>query len=531
MGNRQNKLLQKVRGFIERQAMLANASGLILGVSGGPDSVVLLDVFARLRQATAAQGGAAELPLHVAHLNHRLRGRQSDEDAEFVRQLCERLAIDLTLEAVDVKAAAKASGSGIEETARHLRYQFFSEVASRQGCNRMATGHTMSDQAETLLMRLARGAGLRGLAAMRPVSKPPILPKRQAELDAGQPAELDSPATADPCLLIRPLLCVSREEIEAYCIEGSLPFRTDASNESLGYTRNRIRHKTLKALRELNPHIVERLARTAELIAGDQEALEYLACGFLDKAELTAEGREIRQREADRRQAYAIDLLLGQPVGLRRRMIIEALRRARQSARRKSGQSAELTSVHIKAVDQLLTEGRSGQHLSLPDGLRVWREFKALVFFHEQGPTRTEGYVEWLDPQHPRAEVAGLRIALLRRQPATLLAEVLEEAREEKARSGLDWKMAALDDALLPERLCLRPRRKGETAHVCGRQKNNKLKKLMIDHRIAGSRRETWPLLVTPDGEYVWSPGLPPALKFAASDGTQSLAIVRASDV
>jgi tRNA(Ile)-lysidine synthetase-like protein len=170
----------------------------------------------------------------------------------------------------------------------------------------------------------------------------------------------------------------------------------------------------------------------------------------------------------------------------------------------------------------------------------VWREFNAMVLrlsadspdgLAQHQSMTGQGYEHWLDKTHSSVEVAGFKIVLMRKQPAAMLKEILEQARAEKAGSGRDWEMAALDDDLLPEKLRLRPRRKGETARVCGQRKNIKLKKLMIDHRIACSRREAWPLLVTPDGEYVWSPGLPPALKFTASDKSQTLAIVRASEV
>jgi tRNA(Ile)-lysidine synthetase-like protein len=470
-------------------------------------------------------------------------------------------------------------------------------------------------------MRLARGAGLRGLAAMRPItaahnffdieeseekakSREKAKGKRQEEKAKGkrqkakgknsevgnykfetneeylgirsQEPEVRSqkmdesdvvnqsplhpfipsslhlstssplhPFTSSPLhpSLIRPLLCITREEVEAYCRERSLQFRTDASNESLAYTRNRVRHNTMKALREINPQVVERIARTAEIIASEQDALEYMACLYLNQAEISASGWENKNSEFRNRKAYSIEVLRQQPAALQRRMIIEAIQRGRKTAQPKLEQTSEIESVHIEMVEKLLTQGTSGNCLMLPDGLQVWREFNTLVFLFSinrantakysiQYPAgQTNRYEYWLHSEQPSVEVAGFKITLVRNQPAPLLQEVLEEARREKARSGIDWQIAALDEALLPEKLCLRPRKKGETAWVCGQRKNNKLKKLMIDHKIVSSRRENWPLVVTPDGEYVWSPGLPPALKFAANDKTQFFAIVRAADI
>ena len=186
------KAFAKVRRYIERHALLKDVRGIVVAVSGGPDSIALLDMLARLQQRERARGRGSEgekrrrgarinlppLPhsptpplfsIHIAHLNHKLRGADSDEDAEFVRRLADSLSLPTTIECADVRAAAEQSRRGIEETAREIRYHFLLRVARATGADRIATGHTMSDQAETFLMRLARGAGSRGLAAMRPV--------------------------------------------------------------------------------------------------------------------------------------------------------------------------------------------------------------------------------------------------------------------------------------------------------------------------------------------------------------------------
>ena len=204
--------------------MLDGTRGVLIAVSGGADSVALLDMLVRLSLGDREwelevkeeqRGGTLEelrttktplrlcpsapqpvsnthppLPiprLHVAHLDHMLRGRESAADAEFVRNLAGRLGIQITIRSADVRGAAKASGRGIEEIAREIRYDFLLGVANEAGCDRIAVGHTMTDQAETFLMRLIRGAGLRGLAAMRPVSE---VPKgRQGEGATGRRGE------------------------------------------------------------------------------------------------------------------------------------------------------------------------------------------------------------------------------------------------------------------------------------------------------------------------------------------------------
>jgi tRNA(Ile)-lysidine synthetase-like protein len=198
-----------------------------------------------------------------------------------------------------------------------------------------------------------------------------------------------------------------------------------------------------------------------------------------------------------------------------------------------------------------LEKGSSGRRVRLPDGLEVWREFDALVFVpspeteaiaagQNPAPGPQEGKGESaaedshgyrLSTEQPAVRVAGIEITVVRGVRGSALKEVLERAREQKAACGRDWGTAALDEARVPETLIIRGRREGETALVLGQRKNKKLKKLMIDHKIAASRRTSWPIVATLDGEYVWSPGLPPAVNYAADDKTEILAILCASEV
>ena len=189
---------EKVTRFLKRHSMLEGSAGIVVAVSGGPDSVAMLDM---LRKGAGGWGlGAGDEPnmspplanpqlptpnprltnpqpltphLHIAHLDHMLRDRESAEDSEFVWALADRLGIPATISSIDVRAIAESAKRGIEEVARELRYEFLVNVARESGCDRIAVGHTMSDQAETVLMRLIRGTGLRGLAAMRPVGAVP----------------------------------------------------------------------------------------------------------------------------------------------------------------------------------------------------------------------------------------------------------------------------------------------------------------------------------------------------------------------
>lgn len=483
--------------------MFDPARAVIVAVSGGPDSVALLDMLVRLASTIPCR-------IQVAHLNHLLRGDDSTTDAEFVRALAERLNLPATIESIDVRREARDTARGIEEVARELRYKFLLATAQKARADFIATGHTMSDQAETFLMRLARGAGGRGLASMRPVTKAHAFERDEQEME-------DNPYRPHP-LLIRPLLAITREEVEEYCSERGLVFRTDASNASLDYARNRVRHEVIAALKQVNPRVVEHISSAASLIASDQDALDALACSLLDQA---------RQQSSSTGSAYKAAAFVGQPTALRRRMIIEAVRRERCLA---EVIRAEIGSKHVTAVEGLLDERMSGARINLPEGLEVWREYDLLVF-KTCANVEEVGVEMALNENCSRLEAGGVEVSIDRGLPGHLLEAIISEARREAACTGQDWFTAVLDEDALPEILVVRTRARGERALVCGQRKIKKLKNLMIDHKIPSSRRANWPIVATPDGRYIWSPGLPPAVEFAARDETQALAILRASGV
>jgi tRNA(Ile)-lysidine synthase len=533
--------------------MLDGSRGVLVAVSGGPDSVALLDMLFRLTtgnhdtddnsdssKAAASNSiqpnPSASPSLYVAHLDHMLRGQESTADAEFVRVLAERLGLAAVVHAIDVREVASNKRRGIEETARDLRYDFLRKVASDAGCDRIAVGHTMNDQAETFLMRLIRGTGLRGLSAMRPVSPVPrnVTLKDPDGQDQRDGSKQDRhPSTPAPSQedaiprLIRPLLCVTREEVLEYCSQRGLSYRTDSTNSSLDFTRTQVRHQILPALTKINPRIVESISRATENIAGDEGLLHGLALSELARASL-----DERNQVGDRKGfSYSVAAILAQPLGMRLRIIAEAIRLARFSdIDDVSIDSTELTSVHITAVESLLNPSSSGKRVVLPGALEVWREFDALVLRRLEPGSEMPYGVE-ISSICPTAEAGGFVLNLQRGVSVTALESIIAANRRAQQRGDLDWMNVALDDKKLPERLVVRPRLRGERAQVIGRRQTIKLKNLMIDHRIPSSRRATWPIVLTPDGSYIWSPGLPPSLEFAVRVESQGLAILRASAI
>jgi len=219
--------------------MLCAGQRWVVGVSGGPDSTVLLHVLLALSQQRDLGW-----KLHVAHLHHGLRGAEADADARFVRQMAQELGLEVFRERVDVAALVASEGGSTEEVARRQRYAFFERVALKTDSHYVAVAHHADDNAETILHRICRGTGIRGLAGMRPVRD-------------------ISPASR--IRLVRPLLAERRATIYAVCRERGLKTRADSSNDGTQFTRGRIRNVLLPMLREqLNPNVTEALLRLGE---------------------------------------------------------------------------------------------------------------------------------------------------------------------------------------------------------------------------------------------------------------------------
>ena len=236
---------KSVRQYAAGFAMLPTGTRVLCACSGGADSTALLALFCEM----------PELTVVCAHYDHRLRGAESDRDAQFVREMAARLGVEFVCESGDVAAFAAANGLGIEDAARRMRYAFLERAADQYGCTRIATAHTADDQAETVLLNLVRGSGARGLTGIPPVR--------------GR--------------IVRPLLGVTRAEIEAYLAARNLPHVEDSSNESLDYARNRVRRQVMPLLRELNAAAPAHICAAAESLRADEAYLDGLAREFVEK--------------------------------------------------------------------------------------------------------------------------------------------------------------------------------------------------------------------------------------------------------
>lgn len=297
--------------------LLPGEGRILCAVSGGADSMYLL---CRL--------GELGYDLAAAHYNHGLRGEESDRDEAFVRRFCKAKGIPFLSEKGDVAAYAAARRQGTEEAARALRYAFLERAADALGAAVIATAHTADDNAETILLHLTRGAGLRGLTGIPPVR--------------GR--------------IVRPMLDTAREEVEAYLAEKCIPFVEDSTNAADGYARNRVRHGVIPALRAENPALLPAMGRTAELLRRDEAFLQGLARDFL--------------RENADETGVSVSALRAQPWPV-----------ASRAVRLLAG--GDLSERHVEAVLRAAEEGGAAD---VP-GLRIARAGDRLVFGPEAKPS------------------------------------------------------------------------------------------------------------------------------------------------
>ena len=307
---------EKVLRYIRRNALLEAGDDLTVALSGGTDSVALLWVLRRLADRLG-------ITLRAAHFHHGIRGPEADRDADFCRELCASWEVPFTLGRGDAPARAAATGESLEEAARVLRYEFLLGTAP----GLVATAHNADDNAETLLIHLLRGTGLRGLGG--------IPPKRDR--------------------IVRPLLSCSRAEIGALLEREGLPHMEDSSNECDDCLRNRLRHRVLPLLRAENPALSATLGRTAALVRAEDEYLSRLAARAAE---------DCRAGEG-----WSCERLLALDPVLRRRVLVSALW---------SLGVENPSAVCVRSLEELLRAGPSAR-LDLPDGLQARREYDRLL--------------------------------------------------------------------------------------------------------------------------------------------------------
>ncbi len=328
-------LLSKFKGTIQRYNLLNKNDALVVGVSGGPDSVCVLYLLKSIQKEF-------RFSLHVAHLNHMLRGKESQKDADFVLSLAKKLSFPVTIKALE--AGGLSNQGSLEEAARKARLDFLFEIARKVKAKKIVLGHNLDDQAETVLMRIVRGSGLMGLSG--------ILPKR----------------SMGRVTIIRPLLEISRNEIERFLKKKKIAPRIDATNAVEVYFRNKIRHRLLPQLKTYNPNIKKVLANMAENVALDYEYL-------LSKASIVFEKLKVSNTKP------LLTLKLEKLQKLHPALLNMVLRLAYEA---RKGDTRRLAYQHIKELKELLYQRPDGAIVDLPFLISVKKQLRYIYFYRRR---------------------------------------------------------------------------------------------------------------------------------------------------
>jgi tRNA(Ile)-lysidine synthase len=446
-------LLQTARETIDRASMLRGGAHVLVGVSGGKDSVALFGVLTALVDVF-------KLRLGIAHYHHGLRGAVADRDARLVEDLAFDAGIPFFYAQGDVHAYLKDHALSTEEAARNLRYAFLESVARRYGFTHIAVGHHADDNAELVLMRLLRGSGRLGLAGIPPVRT----------------------CGSGGLTLIRPLIASQRTAIERFCRRYGLMTREDESNRDLRFTRNHIRHKLLPRLKaDYNPNLVAGLNRLSFLMRDEEQWIDRLVADHLHAATATDGPQGI---------ALAVNVMERFHPALQRRVLRAALRHLRGDLRRIGFEAVETIRQRLHAAN-----GRGG--IDLPGNLRVERYGRLLHI----GPPDAMIPVVSFDYTVPETGLVQINETGFR-----LCLKQIDCPDEDTWRHA-GQHVAYFDMSKIVFPITIRSFRPGDRFAPFGLKGRQKLKKYFIDHKIPRTQRSKYPLVVS-GGEIIWVAGL-----------------------
>ena len=454
-------LCHSVFDYIRQHELLKAGDRVGIAVSGGADSVALLRLLLELRKDIGAV-------LSVVHFNHRLRGADSDDDERFVGDLAQQYKLELHCGSGEVSTYAAEKHLSLETAAREMRYQYFRELLREERLNRIATGHTLDDQAETVLLKIIRGAGGRGLAG--------IYPKLTIH-------------SSQPTVIVRPLLGTRRTDLEAYLRSLGQSWREDKSNRDLRHMRNRVRHGILPRLeRNFNRAVREALAETAEIARAEEEYWEKEVARVLPLA-WQSDGKE---------GVFELARLTNLPLALQRRMI----RAATECL------GLRLDFAHVEEI--LAQSANRIPTTVLPGGWLVQLEKDALRF---AAHVRT---VEKLEYEYRLSVPGSVEVP----ETKSRFEAVLVSGNGTEGYNPEDL----LDRALLAAELTIRNWRPGDRFWPPHTKVAKKIKELLQERHVTGLERRLWPVIVSGQ-DVVWVRGFPAStrLRRGAADDTAVL--------
>jgi len=432
--------------------MTARGDLVLVAVSGGPDSTALLHALSQLQDELGIR-------LRAAHVHHGIRGREADRDATAAQALARRLKVRFSLRRVDAPAHARKHRLSLETAARDLRYAALDAIARRHRAGKIATGHTMDDQGETVLLNMLRGTGPRGLAGIPPVR--------------GR--------------IIRPLLWVTREEVSAYCQTHTLGYRLDRSNLELAHARNRVRHRVIPVLRRIEPAVVPHLAALAAIMRAEDE--------FMSRHAEAAFASAASSRSNEHQVVLRLDAFAALAPALQPRVMRIAVAKVK-------GDELDLDSERIAAAVRLAISGRTGAVVELPGGIHAHRGYQELTIGQakQRAPrsapsleSRMPGGRHWELPVPGEVAIPELGVHLTARL-----------CRGRKLPT--DPTIALLDANAVQAPLVVRTRRPGDRFRPSGMKTEVKLQDFFVNRKVPRAKRNLIPLVLS-EGEMVWVVG------------------------
>ena len=421
---------KKVLEFIRKNKLVKKGNSVVLGVSGGADSICMLKLLSDLQKRLG-------ISLYVLHINHMIRGEEADQDAAFVKKICTKFKVPHRVINVDVPALAQREGLSEEEAGRYVRYDEFSKYAYEVGATKIAVAHNSNDNAETVLMNLARGTGIKGLGG--------IPPKREMEDANGNVVEV-----------IRPILCLSRKEIEDYLKENEIEYRNDSTNDSTDYTRNKIRLEIMPLLENINDNAMQNITNASNELADTSDYIEKDVDEAYEEFVTEEDGKLFLSDES-----FAIDPIV--LTGVIRKMIENI-----------AGKLKDITRIHVGDVVSL-SEKQVGKKIDLPYSIVAEREYEGISMFSESNETESETknkevIISFEEDDFDRTSIEELKYT-----------------------KWLDYDK--IDDVVV------RTRQKGDYIVIDGDGATKKLKKYFIDEKIP--RRERDEVLLVADGNHI----------------------------
>lgn len=438
-------LESKVESFFRRKKFNLEQERILVGVSGGPDSLALLHFLWLNQQKWNTQ-------VVAAHVDHMFRGNESHQEALFVQEFCEKRNIPLEVKKIDVPEYIEKTGLSPQVAARDCRYAFFEEVLKKHQLNYLALGHHGDDQIETILMRLTRGSTGKARAG---------IPFLRAFNDKG---------------IVRPFLCLTKDEIEEYCIQHKLDPRRDPSNEKDYYSRNRFRKILLPFLKKENPKVSEHFQRFSEDIESDEHLLQELT---------TQKMNTVMKKKSHSEITISVEEFRAMPLPLQRRgiqLILNYLYKEKPTS---------LSAIHSEQIFSLVNSSQPSGMLDFPNGLKIVRSYLECTFQFYQLEVK-KYYYELSGPGElhlPNGHV--------------LTVEYVDGEGEYNSKNQF---LLPFDKSRFP--LIIRTRENGDRMTVKGMNGSKKVKSIFIDEKIPIIKRDEWPIIADCFGQILWVPGL-----------------------